>query len=112
MGVTNLSPPFGLNGTDLVLILLSGSPDLLFFSLFSNEPGGVWQSLDPWRQDAMSMLTLIFVASFVSLAIVCTAIAWAIHARAELSAWRRTYRKLTEAENYAAWRNNRQMMMQ
>lgn len=60
----------------------------------------------------MSMLTLIFVASFVSLAIVCTAIAWAIHARAELSAWRRTYRKLTEAENYAAWRNNRQMMMQ
>ncbi len=60
----------------------------------------------------MPMLMIVFAASFVILAVAGSAVAWAIHARAELKAWRKQYRLLAEAEKYAAWRDNRQMMMQ
>jgi len=60
----------------------------------------------------MPMLVIVFAASFVILAVSGAAIAWAIHARAELRAWRKKHGQLTEAEKYAAWRDNRQMIMQ
>jgi hypothetical protein len=59
----------------------------------------------------MLMLLIVFASSFVSLAILGSAIAWAIHARAELKAWKERHRRFTERENDAAWRANRQMIV-
>jgi hypothetical protein len=67
--------------------------------------------MDDRRKTAMLMLLAVFASSFLSLAILGSAIAWAIDARAELKAWKARHRRFTERENEAAWRANREMIV-
>jgi hypothetical protein len=59
----------------------------------------------------MLMMLAVFASSFLLLAIVGAAVAWAVDARAELKAWKEKHRRFTERENEAAWRANRQMIV-
>lgn len=59
----------------------------------------------------MLTLLLVFVSSFVGLAILGAAIAWAMEARTELKVWKEKNRRFTEAENDRAWRANREMIV-
>ena len=59
----------------------------------------------------MLMLLLVFVSSFVGLAVFGAAIAWAIAARSELKSWKEQHRQFIARENDRAWRANRQMIV-
>jgi len=59
----------------------------------------------------MLTLLLVFVSSFVFLALFGAAIAWAIQARAELKTWKQRHSRFVARENDAAWRANREMIV-
>lgn len=59
----------------------------------------------------MLMLLLVFVSSFVFLAVTGAAIAWAIEARTELRNWKQRHNRFVARENDAAWRANREMIV-
>jgi hypothetical protein len=67
--------------------------------------------LDARRKTAMLMLLLVFVTSFVALAVFGSAIAWAIHTTAELKTWKEKHSRFIARENDAAWRANREMIV-
>ncbi|HEX4036670.1 MAG TPA: hypothetical protein VHX37_01315 [Acidobacteriaceae bacterium] len=59
----------------------------------------------------MRIVLVVFAASFVFVAVLGIAIAWAMQAKAELKAWKQKHRRLVEDENAAAWQSNRQMIV-
>ena len=111
VGVTDLSPHFGGNSAHLVLVLPLYTEGADGFSCSSNEERGAGVDLMIGGRAQMLMLLVVFATSFVSLAILGSAIAWAIDAKAELKAWKEKHRRFTERENEAAWRANRQMIV-
>lgn len=59
----------------------------------------------------MWIILAVFAASFVFVAVLGIAIAWAMQAKAELEAWKKKHQRLVEAENAATWSANRQMIV-
>ena len=59
----------------------------------------------------MLTLLLVFVSSFVFIAVAGAAVAWGIQARAELRAWKAKHGRFVARENDRAWQANREMIV-
>lgn len=59
------------------------------------------------------MLTffIVFITVFVAMAVIGVAISWGVETKAELRIWQAKHRQITEAQDHAAWRANRNMTM-
>jgi hypothetical protein len=59
------------------------------------------------------MLTFVayFVFSFAFVGVLGMTVAWGMSARAELKAWKTKHQRWMDAQNHAAWRANREMIM-